>query len=286
MTAHYDRLHDRIMALHDEVDRARILNRPDAPPLQAPQLALLDDFADSRPHLFRKKLRVNPEIFDDILDQISGHHIFTNQSNNPQLPVALQLAIFLNRAGHYGNAISPEDVCQWAGVSVGSVINCTNRVMVALLDQHDAFISFPTVDSEDTELARKYSQSKTCPEWRNGILALDGTAIDLYTKPGLFGEAFYDRKSRYSISCQVSVFFHFSDNKNLNLNHRQLLCPTTLGLLTIALATLAVHTMHMPSTPSVFILSMQPFFLMAIGSGLTVHIHLTHGVLHLSLPSL
>jgi hypothetical protein len=209
MSAHYHHLCDKITALHDEVDRARILNQPDSPPLRAPQLILLDDFADSRPHLFRKKLRVNPEIFDDILDQISDHHIFTNHSNNPQLPVALQLAIFLNRAGHYGNAISPEDVGQWAGVSVGSVINCTNRVMVALLGQHDTFISFPTTDSEDAELARRYSESKTCSEWRNGILALDGTAIDLYTKPGLFGDTFYDRKSRYSISCQVSFFFIF-----------------------------------------------------------------------------
>jgi hypothetical protein len=209
-TAHYDRLHDMIEALHDEIDRARILHQPDAPLLRAPQLALLDGFAVSRPHLFRKKLRVNPAIFDDILDQISDHPIFTNRSNNPQLPVAIQLAIFLNRAGHYGNAISPEDVCQWAGVSVGSVINCTNRVMVALLELHDRFISFPTPESEDAELSRQFSESRSCPEWRNGILAVDGSTINLYTKPGLFGETFYDRKSRYSLACQVSLFIFLS----------------------------------------------------------------------------
>ena len=163
-TAHYDRLHDRIQALHDEIDRARILHQPGAPLLRAPQLSLLDGFAASRPHLFRKKLRVNPEIFDDILDQISDHPIFTNQSNNPQLPAAIQLGIFLNRAGHYGNAISPEDVCQWAGVSVGSVINCTNRVIVALLELHDKFVLFPTPESEDAELCRQFSESRSCPE--------------------------------------------------------------------------------------------------------------------------
>ena len=32
MSAHYDRLHDKIMALHDEIDRARILHQPGAPP--------------------------------------------------------------------------------------------------------------------------------------------------------------------------------------------------------------------------------------------------------------
>lgn len=228
MTSYYDHLHNNITTLHDEIDRARIIHQPEAPPLRAPQLVLLADFADSRPHLFRKKLRVNPEIFDDILDQISDHDVFTNQSNNPQLPIAIQLAIFLNRAGHYGNAVSPEDVGQWAGVSVGTVINCSNRIMIALLDQHDTFISFPTADSEDAELARQYSESKTCPEWRNGILAMDGTAINLYTKPGFFGETFYNRKSQYSLSCQVSFFIYFSYDKNLNLNHRQLLCPTIL----------------------------------------------------------
>ncbi|KIK75837.1 hypothetical protein PAXRUDRAFT_67919, partial [Paxillus rubicundulus Ve08.2h10] len=76
------------------------------------------------------------------LDQISDHQIFSNQSHNRQLPVAIQLAIFLNHAGHYGNTISPKYVAQWAGVSTGSVINCTNHVMVAILDQHDTFMQF------------------------------------------------------------------------------------------------------------------------------------------------
>jgi hypothetical protein len=114
---------------------------------------------EHRPHLFRQKLHVNPEIFDDILDQISDHLIFHNQSHNPQLPVSIQLAIFLNRAGHYGNAISLEDVAQWAGVSIGSVINCTNCVMIALLEKHDQFIFFPEGDSEDAELARQFVES-------------------------------------------------------------------------------------------------------------------------------
>jgi hypothetical protein len=111
-TTHYDCLHDTIIALCDEVTRARILHKPDAPLMRAPQIQLLGNFGHSCQHLFHKKLCVNPDIFDDILNQISGHLIFTNQSNNPQLPIAIQLAIFLNCAGHYGNAISPEDVGQ------------------------------------------------------------------------------------------------------------------------------------------------------------------------------
>jgi hypothetical protein len=207
ITTHFDQLQDSIAALWDELAKARVLHQPDEPPPRAPQLHLLVHFEEHCPHLFRQKLRVNPEIFDDILDLISNHPISHNQSHNPQLPVAMQLAIFLNRAGHYGNAISLEDVAQWAGISVGSVVNCTNHVMVAVLAQHDHFVSFPTPDSQDAEHAQCFVESRACPEWRKGIFAVDGSTVDLYAKPGFHGEVFFDRKSKYSVSCQVSILF-------------------------------------------------------------------------------
>jgi hypothetical protein len=206
----YDRLLHTILALHDEVKRARVLHKPDEPPPQAPQLYMLVHHEEHRPHLFRQKLCVNPEIFDDILDHISGHPIFQNQSNNPQLPVSIQLAIFLNWAGHYGNVITLEDVAQWAGVSVGSVVNCTNHVMIAVLDAHDQFVCFPADNSEDADLARKFAESHTCPEWKGGFLAIDGSTMDLFTNPGYYGETFFDRKSKYSLGCQV--FFIYSSS--------------------------------------------------------------------------
>jgi len=80
--------------------------------------------------------------------------------------------------------------------------------MVALLDQHDAFIGFPPHDLKDFELAWRYSaKASTCPEWQNGVLAVDGTTVDLYATPGFFHQAFYDRKSKYSLGCQVSLLF-------------------------------------------------------------------------------
>ncbi|KAG2046384.1 hypothetical protein BDR06DRAFT_859947, partial [Suillus hirtellus] len=151
---------------------------------------------------FQQKLCVNLEIFDDILDHISNHPIFQNQSNNPQLPVSIQLAIFLNQAGHYGNSISLEDVTQWAGVSVRSIVNCTNHVMIAVLDAHDQFICWEADNSEDADLAHKFAESCTCPEWKGGVLAIDGSTMNLFMKPGYYGETFYDRKSNYSLGCQ------------------------------------------------------------------------------------
>lgn len=75
--------------------------------------------------------------------------------------------------------------------------------MGAILDQHDNFVGFPALDSQDAEHARHFVESRTCPEWRNGIFAVDGSTIDLYAKPGFHGEVFFDRKSKYSVGCQV-----------------------------------------------------------------------------------
>ncbi|KIK92061.1 hypothetical protein PAXRUDRAFT_72617, partial [Paxillus rubicundulus Ve08.2h10] len=72
--------------------------------LKPSQHHALEHFTDYDPHIFCQRVRVNHEIFDNILDQISDHPIFSSgQSNNRQFPVAIQLAIFLNHTGHCGN---------------------------------------------------------------------------------------------------------------------------------------------------------------------------------------
>lgn len=151
--AHHQRLLGAIQALWDEVVRVCVLNRVVEQPLLALQLHLLAHFAEFRPHLFHKKVRVDPPVFDCILNQISDNPIFNSGSNNPQLPIAIQLVIFLNRASHYGNAVTLEDMSQWAGVSIGSVMNCTNQVMLAILGQHNDFMYIPGADSAEIGLA-------------------------------------------------------------------------------------------------------------------------------------
>src|SRR5438128_9408591 len=101
---------DAIQNLHDKILPTRILEKPSEPMPRAPQLHVLPIYARSQPKMFQQKLRVGPQIFDDILACISDHPVFHNQSNNKQLPVEQQLAIFLNRIGHYGNAVTPNDV--------------------------------------------------------------------------------------------------------------------------------------------------------------------------------
>ena len=195
----------QIQALAIYLLTARVLEA--CPPVKkSSQLDLyLTDFRRDHPDRFRKKLRVSPLVFDRLVELIENHDIFHNNSNMPQHPPAIQLAIFLVRVGHYGNASAPEYVAQWAGVCVGTVINATYCCLVAFLALHDEAVMMPP--EEEKERAKQYVEEVTCPEWRNGFLLADGTKFVLFQKPGLHGEAWFDKNKDYSIDCQVCERF-------------------------------------------------------------------------------
>ena len=123
-------------------------------------------------------MRVNPSTFDQLVNKIEGHPIFYNNSNCPQLDPAMQLTIFLNHAGHYGNRCSPNDLADWAGSSTGMVQNCTFWIMIAILQLHDEV--FRVLPAYNSELARNYIELATCTGWKNGKLTGDGTTFPLF----------------------------------------------------------------------------------------------------------
>ena len=98
---------------------------------------------------------------------------------------------------------SPEYIAQWAGVSVGMVINVTYRCLIGFLSLYDEAVVMPP--EEEKEQAKEYVEVATCPEWQNGFLLADGTKFPLFQKPGLHGEAWFDKNKDYSIDCQVHV---------------------------------------------------------------------------------
>lgn len=186
--------------LRHEITTTRVLNAK-APIAKSSQIHLLDKWRAENLSQFRKKVRVDPDTFDGLLQKIVDHPVFYNNSNVPQAPVTVQLAIFLNRAGHYGNSASPEDIGQWAGVSPGSVNNATNRVIIALLSLHDEAVHLP--NTEEKETAKDWVGAQACPEWRDGYLLVDGTKLAVFQRPGLHGEAWFDKNKDYSLDCQV-----------------------------------------------------------------------------------
>jgi hypothetical protein len=198
----------KILARYRENLRDQILHQryltPRNPIPHHSQLDLLAWARENNLNMFRRRVRVNPETFDNILNLIQDHPIFKNNSNNAQIDVSTQLAITLNRFGHYGNAASLSNIGEWAGVSPGTVENCTKRVAVALLAHHDTAVHLPS--REEKEKAKQFVASQVCESWRDGYLSVDGTTIDLFQKPGFFGEGYYDKSSRYSINTQVRGF--------------------------------------------------------------------------------
>jgi hypothetical protein len=200
---YYTNWEQRYHELWDKISTTRVLN-PAPPILKSSQLHLLDQWRIHSPERFRRKLHVEPQTFDSLVSRIEDHPIFYNNSNNSQLPVYIQLYIFLFRAGHYGNASSPEDTAQWAGISVGGVEKCTDRVIVALLSCHDNAIHLP--DAEEKESSKSYVGEAVCPEWRGGFLLADGSKFPFYQRPGLHGDAWFDKDGTYSIDCQVCIY--------------------------------------------------------------------------------
>jgi hypothetical protein len=92
----------------------------------------------------------------------------------------IQLAIFLNCACHYGNAATIQDIADWAGISVGSIYNCTNCVMIAIALLHDLAISRNLHDPDCIREKAKAKESRTCGEWRDGYLTSDGSCFSLF----------------------------------------------------------------------------------------------------------
>lgn len=187
-------------------------NRYELPRDQHPQGPSLMRFTLSkyrtlRPDLFRQDLRVAPDTFDKILERISDHPIFSNNSTIPQCPIEEQLAITLFCFGHYGNGASLERVRKWAGTSKGLVKLATRRVMTALLspDFMKQAVQLPT--DEEKEEAKTWVEEHSCKAWRDGWCLVDGTLIPLYNRPYWYGESYFDRKCNYSLNIQVSRLY-------------------------------------------------------------------------------
>ncbi|KIM63033.1 hypothetical protein SCLCIDRAFT_118423, partial [Scleroderma citrinum Foug A] len=66
----------------------------------------------------------------------------------------------------------------------------------------------PDVQSEDMHKAWMFAESRACYAWRNGVFAANRCAVNLYARPGMFGDAFYDRKSQFSLNYQAIIMPH------------------------------------------------------------------------------
>ncbi|KIK25256.1 hypothetical protein PISMIDRAFT_97025 [Pisolithus microcarpus 441] len=84
-----------IIALTDEVEKSHYLTTWKKAPC-APQLQLLEEWClNNNLKKFHHKLCIDPDVFAHLVRRLDDHPVFSNNSNNQQLPVLVQLAIFL-----------------------------------------------------------------------------------------------------------------------------------------------------------------------------------------------
>ena len=160
------------------------------------------------PDLFCQDLCIAPDTFNKILERISDHPIFFNNSTIPQCPIEEQLAIMLFCFGHYSNGASLEWVRKWAGTSKGLVKLAMRRVMMALLSP-DFMKQAVQLPMDKEKEAKTWVKEHSCKAWHNGWCLVNGTLIPLYNWPYWYGESYFDRKCNYSLNIHVSCLYSF-----------------------------------------------------------------------------
>lgn len=161
-------------------------------------VSLLARVDDTR---FRQDVRMTRRAFEHVLRCIAGCPVFANRSNNQQASVETQLHLTLYRFGCNGNGVSIGKVARRFGVSEGTVVKYTDRVVAALAvsSQH---IFWYRNDSERRRVKQRIEEKSGFPHC---LGAVDGTDIVLARRPELDGDAYFNRKARYALNAQMVV---------------------------------------------------------------------------------
>ncbi|KAL3693772.1 hypothetical protein R1sor_007423 [Riccia sorocarpa] len=129
---------------------------------------------------------------------IQDHPIFFNNSNCPQTPAVVQLAVGLDRLGHEGNGACIDRSMELWGISHGSLVNFTRRVLIAIEDTLRRELQWPTPQER-----QRISEAFTEKRFLGCVGLIDGTLVELVQMPHFDGETYYDRKANYSLNVQI-----------------------------------------------------------------------------------
>jgi hypothetical protein len=140
--------------------------------------------------------------FEHVLGHIVGASVFANRSSRQQAPVEMQLHLALYRFGCDGNGASIGKVARRFGVSEGTVINYTERVVEALYAIRGQHICWYRDDSKRRQVKQRIEKKSGFPHC---LGAVDGTDIVLAVRPELDGSAYFNRKARYALNAQIVV---------------------------------------------------------------------------------
>jgi hypothetical protein len=153
---------------------------------------------------FKRQFRITRYGFGFIANLIQDDKVFYNRSNFAQTHPHWQLAIALQRLGHYGSRSTQHIIASDIQVSAGSVDNFTNRVIAALLSISTKWIVWPERDEREEHGRRMRKEG-----FPGCIGFIDGTTFPLATKPGQEGPSYFDRKKRQAWILTLHGCNHF-----------------------------------------------------------------------------
>ena len=107
---------------------------------------------------FRQETRMTQHSFKCLVRLIEHHPIFHNRSKNPQAHVWEQLFVVLKRLGCEGNGVSVGIVSRFSGVSTGTVVKYSERVITAIYDIGHQLIQWPD-ENERREISNRFTMN-------------------------------------------------------------------------------------------------------------------------------
>ena len=137
------------------------------------------------------------ESFRIICNLIKDHKVFQSRRKKKR-SVEKHLLVFLYRIGKKGSNGSAKNISRHFGIGYGTVHLYVKRVVNALLDIKDIFISWPNSEEKERMKARMALQG-----WPQCVGIIDGTHVGLESKPTNYHSCYFNRKSFYSINVTI-----------------------------------------------------------------------------------
>ncbi|MBW0564151.1 hypothetical protein O181_103866 [Austropuccinia psidii MF-1] len=147
---------------------------------------------------FQQLCRTTHESFEKLVAQIQADKTFQNSSQNKQRNAAIQLAVALSRLGSNGNRDALGKIGMLFAISHGAIVLYTQRVIQILMKLKRKVIVWPIIEQQ-----RDMSQVMQAEGFPWCIGFIDWSLIPLSQHPPKDGEAYFDRKKRYSMSRQL-----------------------------------------------------------------------------------
>ena len=172
---------------YDAINSSRyLLQRNQHIPQQVAYRAIIRDLPLERQ---RQIIRMDWLSFERLEGLIKDHPVFQNNSRNPQQEVWIQLVTALERLGFNGNGSSVGREASFLGLSAGSVVTYTRRVIKAIRSLESEYLAWPS-----SQTRRRFSTAMDEKYGLKGMVGVvDGTDIVLASAPNFQSEVYWTR---------------------------------------------------------------------------------------------